>query len=151
MIIIETENTDNNVGYTIEDINLGDFKIYKTTYSKKIHSEFANFSGDKSKIHTDKSFCERNGYKGVIGYAFFLNTLLSNIFGMNFPGGTELCIRDISNYRVPFYIGEKLTINIKVININKDFQLLTLKKEIFNQNQKLILDGETLFKLSLQK
>ena len=53
MIIIETENTDNNVGYTIEDINLGDFKIYKTTYSKKIHSEFANFSGDKSKIHTD--------------------------------------------------------------------------------------------------
>ena len=151
MIIIETINSHAKHGYTIEDINNGDLRSYKTSYTEKIHLEYAKLSGDKSKIHTDKLFCNKNGFRDVIGYAFFLNTLFSNIFGMYFPGGTELCLRDTSNYRRPFYINDHLLITIKVININIDLQLLTLKKEVRDQSNDLILDGETVFKLSLVK
>lgn len=151
MIIIETNEKIFDFGHRIEDIKKNDIRIYKTIYTRKLHFEYANLSGDKSPIHTDNEFSKKNGFEDIIGYGFFLNTLLSKIYGMYFPGGTELCIRDTSNYRFHFYINDQLSTHIKVIGMNKNLKLLTLKKEIYNQNQVLIFDGETVFKLSLSK
>ena len=61
-----------------------------------------------------------------MGYAFLITAILSKIYGMFFPGGTELCLKQICNFKKPFFLNDTLKINLKVIQINYEAKLLTI-------------------------
>ena len=115
-----------------------------------LHEKYRNLSGDNSPIHTDLNFCKKNGYKRKLGYAFLLTDALSQIFGMFYPGGNELCLHQTCNFRNPFYVGEKLNIKIKTIQINKLKKLVSFKIKIINEKDALIFDGQTILQLVLE-
>ena len=135
----------------ITNIKVGAKYKFSLRYSKDIHNAFKKFTGDTSKIHTSKNFCLRNGFIDKIGYAFFLTSVFSKIYGMYFPGGNELCLKDTSNFKMPFYINDDLIFEITVFSKNNKLKIVNLKKKIINQNNDLIYDGESLLKLSLIK
>ena len=87
----------------ISQIKIGTKRSFKIKITKKIHNQFKNFSGDKSPIHVSKKISKTNNFKNIIGYAFLLTAALSQIFGMYFPGGNELCLHQTCNFRKPFY------------------------------------------------
>ena len=120
---------------SISDISIGAIKNYTLKYDIKTHESFGKYSGDYSKIHTDKKFAINNNFKDIIGYAFFLNSVFSQIYGMHFPGGTELCLKSTSNYKKPFYINDILAFSLTVIGKNESLQTLTLNNTIKNQKK----------------
>ncbi|SVD33588.1 uncharacterized protein METZ01_LOCUS386442, partial [marine metagenome] len=63
----------------IQNINCGNSFEFTFNYTEHVHSDFMRFSGDNSNIHTSLDFAIRNGYKGVLGYAFALTSFLSKI------------------------------------------------------------------------
>ena len=136
--------------YNINQIKVGDKKKFKIKITKKIHNSFSNFSGDKSPLHTSKKFCLKNNFKNLVGYAFLIECLMSKIFGMFFPGGSELCIQQTSKFLKPYYINDILKIELLVSQKNIKAKLITIDTKIFTKND-LIYEGETLFKLSLTK
>jgi len=135
--------------HLINDIKLNDKHTFKIKISKKLHNGYKKFSGDKSPLHTSLKFCKKNGYKKKVGYAFLITTILSNIYGMFFPGGTELCLKQTCNFRKPFFLNDTLKINLKVIQINYEAKLLTISIIIRNQKNSNIFEGETIFQLKL--
>ena len=70
-----------------------------------------------------------------MGYAFLITAILSKIYGMFFPGGTELCLKQICNFKKPFFLNDTLKINLKVIQINYEAKLLTISIIIRNQKK----------------
>ena len=141
----------NNKTFYIDDIKLGQKFHFNIKYTSKIHKKFKEFSGDHSKIHTDRKFAINNGFENVIGYAFFLTTHLSNLLGMCFPGGSELCVSQNNKFIKTFYIGDKLTYVFKIIQKNHKYKLLTIDLLILNQNNAVILKGDIVLKLSLDE
>tara|TARA_B100000029_G_C17574804_1_gene957798 strand:- start:241 stop:702 length:462 start_codon:yes stop_codon:yes gene_type:complete len=151
MKIIRVSKIKKKNFHSIEDIKLNYSHIFKIRITRKLHNDFSFLSGDKSPIHSNLNFCKRNGYKNIVGYAFLITCILSKIYGMYFPGGTELCLKQTCNFKRPFFIKDTLKIFIKVIQKNISAKLITVSVVIKNQNKKVIFDGETIFQLKLNE
>ena len=134
----------------IQDIFIGEEFVHKVAMTEALHLGFMELSGDKSPIHTDVEFAKKNGFQACLGYAFLLPLILSKIYGMLFPGGSELCLRQDTNFPNPYYVGDDLTFRIVVLDKNDDLQLLTAMTTIVNQDSKSIFRGKVVFKLSLR-
>ena len=134
----------------IKKIKINKKKIFYVKVSNKLHNNFIKLSGDNSPIHTDLKFCLRNNFESKLGHAFLLTTILSKIYGIFFPGGSELCLKQTCNFRKPFFLGDNLTINITPLKKNLPLKLLEIEIKIFSK-KKLIFDGEALFQLRLKK
>mgnify|MGYP001121515535 FL=1 len=133
----------------IQNINCGNSFEFSFNYTERVHSDFMRFSGDDSNIHTSLDFATKNGYKGVIGYAFALTAFLSKIYGTQFPGGNELCLKQECNFRNPFYVGDRIIFTITVRSINFELKTLELTSSAKVDGGILIFTGLALLKLSL--
>lgn len=135
--------------YFIEDIKIGLIKKFKVKITKKLHNDFLNFSGDESPLHQNRKFCSKNNFKGIVGYGFLITSILSKIYGMYFPGGTELCLRQECNFKKPYYINDILLLQLEVTQINKINKLLSIETKVFRNFKQLIFQGNSLLQLSL--
>ena len=135
--------------FFIDDIYIGYEVNQHIHITEKMHNDFCKLSGDDSPIHTDSEFSKRSNYKAPIGYAFLLTTLLSRIYGKVFPGGSELCLSQECNFKSVYYIGDLLLFYLKVIQINKEFKLITISVKVTNQDNKIIFTGKSIMKIIL--
>jgi acyl dehydratase len=134
----------------IEEINIGDRYKFIFDYSEKVHNDFRHLSGDDSRIHTDIKFAKKNGFNKVLGYAFALLAFQSNIYGTQFPGGNELCLKQISNFRKPFYIGDKIEFNLEVSSLNIENKIIGIETAVSNSIGSIVYTGSALLQLSLR-
>jgi len=136
--------------YKIQNIKLKRSKIFKVKVTEKLHKDFIKLSGDNSPIHQNKKFLKKNNYEEKLGHGFLITTILSQIYGKYFPGGSELCIRQTCFFREPFFVGEML--KIKVIPQKKNIKLKLLEVSIdIEVKNKIIFNGEATFVLSLKR
>ena len=133
----------------MQNIKCGNSFEFSFNYTERVHSDFMRFSGDDSNIHTSLDFATRNGYKGVLGYAFALTAFLSKIYGTQFPGGNELCLKQECNFRNPFYVGDRIIFTVTVRSINYELKTLELTSSAKVDGGILIFTGLALLKLSL--
>ena len=135
--------------YFINDINVGQEIKKSIKITKELHDDFCKLTGDDSPIHVDEEFARKSNYKAPIGYAFLITALLSKIYGKEFPGGSELCLSQNCEFRAVYYVGDTLIFNIKVIQKNISFKLITLDINVVNQNKIKIFTGQSIMKLIL--
>ncbi len=135
----------------IDKVKVGDERNFAVLISENVHNNFGNFSGDKSPIHTKKVFYNKNGYKKKLGYGFLLTSILSQIYGMYYPGGSELCLRQICDFKKPFFVGDILNIKLKIVQKNQFGNLITIQSKIIRMKKELVFIGEAILKLSLIK
>jgi len=133
----------------IEDVEVGKKIDHDIVITEALHRQFAELSGDRSPIHWDQLFCEKTRFKKKIGYAFLITAILSKIYGMIFPGGSELCMQQSCNFRNPFYIGDRLHFNLHVTHKNETAKTITIRTVVTNQENTKVFQGEALLQLSL--
>ena len=133
----------------MQNIKCGNSFEFSFNYTERVHSDFMRFSGDDSNIHTSLDFATKNGYKGVLGYAFALTAFLSKIYGTQFPGGNELCLKQECNFRNPFYVGDRIIFTVTVRSINYELKTLELTSSAKVDGGILIFTGLALLRLSL--
>jgi 3-hydroxybutyryl-CoA dehydratase len=133
----------------ITEISVGDTFSESIPISPNLHNDFAKLSGDDSPIHTSIEFAKRNGYKGCLGYAFLITTLLSRLYGTRFPGGSELCLKQDCSFPSPYFVGDILEFTITVKNINLPLKLLVVSTVVLNNSQDEVFRGDATFQLKL--
>ena len=144
-------NHKKNSFLSIKNIKKKKIYTFKIIITKKMHFNFIKLSGDNSPIHSDLKFCKKNNFKSLVGHAFLITTILSQIYGLYIPGGTELCLRQTCNFKKPFFIGDKLIIKIKILEINKFSETAILSTKIKNQKNLNIFEGQAILLLNLKK
>ena len=135
--------------YFIHDINIGQEIKKSIEITEKLHYDFCKLTGDDSPIHTNAEFAKKSNYKAPIGYAFLIPALLSRIYGKEFPGGSELCLTQNCEFRSVYFVGDTLFFNLKVIQKNISFKLITLDINVENQNKVKIFSGKSIMKIIL--
>ncbi|MDA2932870.1 hypothetical protein MYX82_00850 [Acidobacteria bacterium AH-259-D05] len=135
--------------YFIENVQIGKKIEHKVTITDNLHNQFAQFSGDSSPIHCDEEFCLKTKFRKKLGYAFLITTLLSKIYGTIFPGGSELCLKQICNFENPFYIDDILNFELEVTHKNESAKMITVITKVKNQDGVLIFKGEAILQLTL--
>ena len=76
-----------------------------------------------------------------------LTNILSNISNA-FSGGTELCLKQVCNFKKPFYVND--TLNILLGLFKKNCKIITVSS-LLKSKKNIIFEGETIFQLILNE
>tara|TARA_Y100000310_G_scaffold333939_1_gene412543 strand:+ start:607 stop:1035 length:429 start_codon:yes stop_codon:yes gene_type:complete len=130
-----------NKAKPFSEIKVGDKEEFEITVDESIHDSFSKISGDYSPIHCDDSFPAKTKFGKKIGYAFFLTSLLSRLYGEYLPGGSSVCIKQDANFMKPFFIGDKIKVVGEVISKIESTKFVEIKTEMYRDNKEIIFRG----------
>ena len=124
------------------EIQVGD----TATLTKKVSDgdvrTFAEISGDRNPVHLDDEFAATTFFKKRIAHGALSGALISAVLGMLMPGPGTLYLSQTMNFKAPVYIDDEITARLEVTAYRADKRIATLKTEVFNQDDRLILEGE---------
>ena len=124
------------------EIQVGD----TATLTKKVSDgdvrTFAEISGDRNPVHLDDEFAATTFFKKRIAHGALSGALISAVLGMLRPGPGTLYLSQTMNFKAPVYIDDEITARLEVTAYRADKRIATLKTEVFNQDDRLILEGE---------
>lgn len=87
--------------------------------------EFAQLSGDRSAIHTDREAARRFGFPDRLQYGFLLSSLLSRVVGQNFRNA--ICAAVSLDFVKPVFSGDRIEVSAEVAQIQKTMRSVVLR------------------------
>ena len=105
---------------------------------------FAEISGDRNPVHLDDTFAKTTLFGKRIAHGALTSALISAVLGMLMPGPGTIYLSQSLNFKAPVYIDDEITAKLEVIDYRPDKRITTIKCDIYNQDGKLVLEGEAL-------
>lgn len=113
--------------------------------SKQISAEdvrtFAEISGDRNPVHLDSEFAAKTIFKKCIAHGALSGALISAVLGTIMPGPGTIYLSQTMNFKSPVFLDETITARLEVTAYRADKRIATIKTEVFNLDDKLVLDG----------
>ena len=127
--------------YSFDEISIGKTEQFTIVVEEKLVNNFAEISGDFNPLHMDENYAKTTKFEKRVCHGMLLASLLSRLIGMNVPGKNALYFSQSLNFRLPCFIGDKVTVIGEVIEKHHATKIITLKTTIINQNGKCLVDG----------
>ena len=126
---------------------MGKIKVGDTAALKKVITEadvvaYAELSGDDNPVHLDEKFAEKSIFGKRIAHGTLTGALISGVLGKILPGYGSIYLSQTYQFKAPVYLGDEVTIKVEVIAYREDKRITTLKTDVYNQDEKLVLKGE---------
>ena len=124
------------------ELQIGDTAAMSKIVSDDDVRTFAEVSGDRNPVHLDDEFAAGTSFKKRIAHGMLSGALISAVLGTLMPGVGTIYLSQTLKFKAPVYIGEEITARLEVTAYRADKRIATLKTEVFNQDDKLVLEGE---------
>lgn len=128
-------------GFFIEDLKLNQEATLTKTITKNDINTFANVTGDHNPVHMDEEYAKKTIFKKRIAHGFLSASLISTVIANKLPGPGSIYLRQNLKFLAPVFIGDLLTVKVKVISLQIERKRVTLLTECF-KSEKKILTGE---------
>ena len=133
---------DNLSEYSFDEVKIGFKKNFEVIITEPMLTDFAKLSGDYNPLHMNEEYASSTSFKKRVCSGMFLATFFSRLIGMYLPGKHALYFSQSLNFVNPCFVGDKITIEGKVIDKSVATKIITLKTTITNESSKRIIDGE---------
>ena len=130
-------------GQNIYELEVGETAEFSKTVSESDVYLFAGITADFNPAHIDESHAQKT----------FLNPhcprnvecgLYSAVLGNKLPGPGTIYLRQELVFKAPVYVGDTITAQVKVLELNHEKNRARLKTICTNQEGKIVLEGEAL-------
>lgn len=132
------------LGKTIDQLKIGDFAEFTKTISESDVYLYAGVTGDFNPAHIDEVYARQTFFKTRIAHGMLVAGFISAIFGTKLPGPGTVFIRQELNFLAPVRFGDTITARVEVSEILLEKKHVRFKVSCFNQDGKVVLDGESL-------
>ena len=122
-------------------LKIGDSYKEEFVITQEMVNKFAKLSGDKNPLHIDKKFAATTRFKKPIVHGLFSVTSFGKVMGTKFPGPGSIHVAQNLSFKKPLYPDEKYYVYIELISIVKKKHFGVFKTQIYDLNNKLIVDG----------
>jgi 3-oxoacyl-[acyl-carrier protein] reductase len=113
---------------------------------KKILAEdleaFARLSGDYNPLHMDAEFARRTSFQRRVAHGMLVAGYVSTLVGMHLPGAGALWAQQNFRWRAPVFIGDEISIALRVTHKSEGTRTLTLEVSAVNQHGQTVMEGE---------
>ena len=121
MGVIMNENDFKKLhGFFIEDLRVGQ----KASLTKKITetdiNQFSEVTGDDNPVHINENFAKETIFKKRIAHGFLSASLISTVIATKLPGPGSIYINQSLKFLAPVFINEEVSVNIVILEINKE-------------------------------
>ena len=120
---------------TFEAVNEGDELSERYTITPAVHAGFVATFGDESPIHVDEAYAKERGFEGRVMHGTILNGFVSHLVGMRFPGRRALLQSVDLQYVKPCFMGDELTLKIRVAQKIEALRTLVLHVDFRNDTR----------------
>ena len=129
--------------YKIENIEIGMKEEFKVQITEKMQNDFRDNTGDINPMHSDPDFAKEKGFDDTLVFGMLTASFFSTLVGVYLPGKNCL-FQECKNIRFhnPVFIGDQLTIQGEVIEIDERFKRITIKAIIRKQDQKKVCSAK---------
>jgi len=139
--------------YTIQDIEVGLQASFQREITLQMENAFREITGDINPLHLDDSFATEisNGkYSSHVAFGMLTASLYSTLAGVYLPGKYSL-IHSFEELKFlkPVFVGDTLTVTGQVSDIDRGLNLIQVKAEIRNQDNKKVSTAK--IKILVQK
>ncbi len=124
------------------EVRIGDTASLTRRISDADVRTFAEISGDRNPVHLDDTYAATTVFKRRIAHGALTGALVSAVLGMLLPGPGTIFLSQTSNFKAPVYIDDEITARLEVIAYRADKRIATFKAEVFNQDGKLVVEGQ---------
>ena len=122
-------------------LKIGDNYKEEFIITQEMVNKFAELSGDKNPLHIDKKFAAKTRFKKPIVHGLFSVTSFGKVMGTKFPGSGSIHVAQNLSFKRPLYPDTKYYVYIELIRIVKEKHFGVFKTQIYDPNNKLIVDG----------
>ena len=122
-------------------LKIGDNHKEEFIITQEMVNRFAELSGDKNPLHIDKKFAAKTRFKKPIVHGLFSVTSFGKVMGTKFPGSGSIHVAQNLSFKRPLYPDTKYYVYIELIRIVKEKHFGVFKTQIYDPNNKLIVDG----------
>ncbi len=128
------------------NISIGNEYSYEFVFNQNDVINFAKASGDDNPIHLDDEYAKTTIFEKRILHGFLGGSVFSKVFGTLFPGNGTIYLKQNMSFYKPMFIETNYVAKFKVIEVNSEKNRATVRTEIFDSNNELIIGGEALIK-----
>lgn len=126
--------------FTFQDICLAENmeQSFTVTITQEMMNNFLKITGDSNPMHVNSNYAKANGFKDSLVYGLLTNSFYSTLAGVYLPGKYCLLQEVAAQFTKPVFVGDTLTVNGKVSEIQKTFRRIIIKGRIKNQNGEIV-------------
>lgn len=129
-------------GLSIDKININQTAQFSKTISESDIYMFAGITGDYNPAHINEFYAKNTIFKERIAHGILSAGLISSVIGTQLPGPGTIYASQTLKFIAPVKIGDTVTAKVKVIDISTEKNRIKLETCCYNQNEKLVLQGE---------
>jgi acyl dehydratase len=119
----------------------------KWVFSQTDFDRFAALSGDDNPIHIDPEFSARSKFGRTVAHGMILYSVVCGVLSTRLPGPGMVQLEQELMFRSPTYVGEEVTIQLEVTQVQPAEQLADLNTFIFRPGGKVGMKGRTRVRL----
>jgi 3-hydroxybutyryl-CoA dehydratase len=131
---------------TTEKYHVGLTHTYSQVIDDKLVRAFADLSGDHNPIHVDDEVAKKSKFGQRIAHGAILFGIVSKVLGMDMPGVGTVYLSQFCNFKLPVFIGDKVTLEAKIVEILPK-SLARISTIITKQTGEVVMEGEAQVKL----
>ncbi|MCC7449018.1 MAG: MaoC family dehydratase [Anaerolineae bacterium] len=118
----------------------------KATRTKTIGAEdvetFARITDDHNPVHLDDAYAATTRFGKRIAHGMLTAGLISALLANDLPGPGCVYMSQSLKFKAPVYLGETVTAVAEVTAFRPDRKIATLSTNCYNQDGKLVIEGE---------
>lgn len=103
---------------------------------------FAIVSGDTNPVHLDKEYAATTQFEGRIAHGMWTSSLISCALATKLPGPGGIYLSQEVKFMRPVKVGDTVTVQLEVIDINERRKRATVSTNIVNQHGKTVVKGK---------
>jgi 3-oxoacyl-[acyl-carrier protein] reductase len=126
----------------IDKIQPGDEVTFTRIISAEDVENFAQVSGDRNPLHMYESFAARTHFQRRVVHGMLLANYVSALVGMRCPGPGALWSQQNFRWLSPAFIGDQVTIILKVLHKSTGARAVTIQVKATNQQGRSLMEGE---------
>lgn len=129
-------------GFTYDELEPGKTAYFTKTITEHDVYTFAGATGDYNPAHVNQTGAEEMKLPGRIAHGALTAGLVSTALGTRMPGQGCLYLSQNSKFVRMVEFGDTLTVRLEVKERNEEKHRVTIRTEVFNQRDELVLTGE---------
>ena len=134
-------------GITINQLKIDQTHQSSFTITEEMVERFAEATGDNNPIHLDEDYAKGTIFGRRVAHGMLQAGILSGVLGTRFPGIGTIYLSQTLTFWNPVFIGDEITLSLKVLEIIKEKTRVLLETICTNQKGENVLTGEALVKL----
>jgi 3-hydroxybutyryl-CoA dehydratase len=132
---------EDDIGYTIDKLEVGMSRSYAKTVTEADILMFAAASGDMNAVHLNQEFAEHTTFHGRIAHGLLTAGIVSACIGNKLPGLGTIYLSQSLRFKAPVHPGEtvRAIVTVKSIDVAKNRVVLDTVCQVHGNT---VLEGE---------